>query len=72
MWYKACRSFFIYRSFSLAYTDVSNKDAASCEIHIMRADGSDVRRLRQHLLRLPAAPGELNRISIVEKKAGKL
>ena len=28
-----------------AYTDVPNKDLASCEIYIMRVDGSDMRRL---------------------------
>ncbi len=28
-----------------AYTDVANKDTTSCEIYIMRIDGSDVRRL---------------------------
>jgi TolB protein len=28
-----------------AYTDVENKDEASCEIFIMRVDGSDVRQL---------------------------
>ena len=28
-----------------AYTDVANKDQASCEIYIMRADGTGVRRL---------------------------
>jgi Tol biopolymer transport system component len=28
-----------------AYTDVANKDQASCEIYIMRLDGSDKRQL---------------------------
>jgi len=28
-----------------AYTDVANKDQASCEIYIMRVDGTDARRL---------------------------
>jgi Tol biopolymer transport system component len=28
-----------------AYTDVPNKDQASCEIYIMRVDGSDMRQL---------------------------
>ena len=28
-----------------AYTDVANKNQASCEIYIMRADGTDRRRL---------------------------
>ena len=28
-----------------AYTDVANKNAASCEIYITRVDGSDPRRL---------------------------
>ena len=31
-----------------AYTDVANKNAASCEIYVMRADGSEVKRLTQN------------------------
>ncbi|MDQ2691837.1 MAG: hypothetical protein M3Y68_07395, partial [Chloroflexota bacterium] len=27
------------------YTDVANKNTGSCEIYVMRSDGSDVRRL---------------------------
>ncbi len=30
------------------YTDVANKDKASCEIYIMRVDGSDARRLTKN------------------------
>jgi len=28
-----------------AYTDVTNKDQSSCEIYIIRVDGTDLRRL---------------------------
>ena len=31
-----------------AYTAVANKDQASCEIYIMRVDGTDLRRLTQN------------------------
>ena len=31
-----------------AYTDVANRNASSCEIYIMRSDGSDVRRLTEN------------------------
>ncbi len=31
-----------------AYTDVANKNTTSCELYIMRADGSDVRRLTEN------------------------
>jgi TolB protein len=31
-----------------AYTDVANKDQSSCEIYIMRADGTDLRRLTEN------------------------
>jgi Tol biopolymer transport system component len=31
-----------------AYTDVANKNTASCELYIMRTDGSDVRRLTEN------------------------
>jgi len=31
-----------------AYTDVANKDQASCEIYIMRVDGTDPRRLTEN------------------------
>jgi TolB protein len=31
-----------------AYTDVANKDQASCEIYIMRVDGTDRRRLTEN------------------------
>lgn len=31
-----------------AYTDVANRNTASCEIYIMRVDGSDVRRLTEN------------------------
>jgi Tol biopolymer transport system component len=31
-----------------AYTDVANKDLASCEIFIMRVDGTDVRQLTKN------------------------
>jgi TolB protein len=31
-----------------AYTDVANRNTASCEIYVMRADGTDVRRLTEN------------------------
>jgi Tol biopolymer transport system component len=31
-----------------AYTDVANKDLSSCEIYIMRVDGTDLRRLTEN------------------------
>jgi Tol biopolymer transport system component len=31
-----------------AYTDVANKDTSSCEIYIMRVDGSEKRRLTEN------------------------
>jgi len=44
-----------------AYTNVADKDPISCEISIMRIDGSDIRLLtKKQLFRLPATLGKLS------------